>query len=113
MQVFFVLGVQVGQGLGEEFGEVGVFVGEVGGDEDLDVGVGDDEGQLALAEPRVERDRDSPGQVDGEEELEVGHAVRHQDADVAAGLESGREETAGQRGASVVQIPVGEVFAGE
>jgi hypothetical protein len=67
VQVFFVLGVQVGQGLGEQFGEVGVLVGEVGGDEHLDVGVGDDEGELALAESCVERDRDSPGQVDGEE----------------------------------------------
>jgi hypothetical protein len=46
VQVFArVLAGQVRQRLGQEGAEIGVLVDQVGGDQDLDVGMGDDEGR--------------------------------------------------------------------
>ena len=104
---------EAGEAAVQQLDEVDVLVDEVAGDEELEVGVLDDVGELVLLVAGV--DGHDPGAEHGgaEDDLDVVHAVGHEDADVVAGAEAEPSEGAGGADGGLVEAGVGVAPVGE
>ena len=97
----------------QELDEVDVLVDEVAGDEELEVGVLDDVGELMVLVAGV--DGHDPGAEHGgaEHDLDVVHAVGHEDAEMVARAEAETGEGAGRADGGLVEARVGVAPVGE
>ena len=97
----------------QQFDEVDVLVDEIAGDEQLEVGVLDDVGELVLLVAGV--DGHDPGAQHGgaEHDLDKVHAVGHEDAEVVAGAEAEAGQGAGRAHRGLVEAGVGVAAVGE
>ena len=104
---------EAGEAAMQQLDEVDVLIDEVAGDEQLEVGVLDDVGELVLLVAGV--DGHDPGAEHGgaEYDLDVVHAVGHEDAEVVAGAEAEAGEGAGGADGGLVEARVGVAAVGE
>ena len=104
---------EAGEAAVQQLDEVDVLVDEVACDEELEVGVLDDVGELVVLVAGVDGHDPRAKHGGAEHDLDVVHAVRHEDAEVVAGTEAEAGEGAGGADGSLVEAGVGVAPVGE